>query len=134
MNARWVFVLCLLILLPTIARRDLWSPDEPRHAEAARTTLITGDYLVPHLAGEIYLDKPAPPFWLMAASMKVFGAHDWAARIPFVVLAVLERDRFEKYRDRFPAGSRIAFHGVVGGHEDVAVVHVGPPDDARRPE
>lgn len=83
----FVFGLALVVLLPTIARRDLWAPDEPRHAEVARTMLATSEWLVPHLNGAIYPDKPAPPFWLIAASMRVLGVHDWAARVPTVIAA-----------------------------------------------
>ncbi|MFH0945551.1 MAG: glycosyltransferase family 39 protein [Planctomycetota bacterium] len=82
------FLLGLLVFTPAILRRDLWSPDEPRHAEVARTMLITGEYLVPKLSGELYPDKPAPPFWLMAVSMKLAGGpSEWAARLPFVLAA-----------------------------------------------
>lgn len=80
------FLLGLLVFFPASLRRDLWSPDEPRHAEVARTMLTTGEYLVPKLAGEVYPDKPAPPFWIMATAMKLTGGpSEWAARLPFVL-------------------------------------------------
>jgi 4-amino-4-deoxy-L-arabinose transferase len=47
--------------------------------------LVTGDWVLPHLEGEVYPDKPAPPFWAIAGSMKLFGQSEWAARLPFVL-------------------------------------------------
>ncbi|HEX2726314.1 MAG TPA: glycosyltransferase family 39 protein, partial [Beijerinckiaceae bacterium] len=39
--------------------------------------------------GVVYLDKTPLNMWLMAASYCVFGVHDWAARIPFALAAIL---------------------------------------------
>lgn len=88
-SAGIVFGLAVVVLVPCILWRDLWAPDEPRHAEVARTMLVTSDWLVPHLNGEVYPDKPPPPFWLVAGAMKVLGMHDWSARIPTVVAAAV---------------------------------------------
>ncbi|MFI5401846.1 MAG: ArnT family glycosyltransferase, partial [Planctomycetota bacterium] len=46
--------------------RDLWNPDEPRYAEVAREMRVTGEWLVPHLNGAIYAEKPPLFFWLSA--------------------------------------------------------------------
>ncbi|MCK6461647.1 MAG: phospholipid carrier-dependent glycosyltransferase, partial [Planctomycetes bacterium] len=46
--------------------RDLWNPDEPRYAEVAREMRVTGEWLVPHLNGAIYSEKPPLFFWLSA--------------------------------------------------------------------
>ncbi len=52
--------------LPSLPLRDLWNPDEPRYAEVAREMRETGEWLVPHLNGEIYAEKPPLFFWLSA--------------------------------------------------------------------
>jgi 4-amino-4-deoxy-L-arabinose transferase-like glycosyltransferase len=57
-------------------------------AQAARTMLATGDWVTPRLDGVIYLEKPALYYWPMAVSYKIFGVHDWAARIPFALSAM----------------------------------------------
>ncbi len=57
-------------------------------AQAARTMLATGDWVTPRLDGVIYLEKPPLYFWPIAVSYKVFGVHDWAARIPFALAAM----------------------------------------------
>jgi 4-amino-4-deoxy-L-arabinose transferase-like glycosyltransferase len=43
--------------------------------------------VVPHLQGEPYLDKPPLLYWLVVLSYKLFGVHDWSARlVPAVAL------------------------------------------------
>ncbi len=57
-------------------------------AQAARTMLKTGDWVTARLDGVAYLEKPPLYYWPMILSYKVFGVHDWAARIPFAVCAM----------------------------------------------
>jgi 4-amino-4-deoxy-L-arabinose transferase-like glycosyltransferase len=56
--------------------------DETRYAEIAREMLASGNYTVPHLNGVPWYEKPPLLFWMGAASMRVFGATPWAARLP----------------------------------------------------
>lgn len=56
-----------LTLIPSLGARGLWNPDEPKYAEVAREMRVLGDYLVPHLNGDIYAQKPPLFFWLSAA-------------------------------------------------------------------
>ncbi|MEO6805368.1 MAG: glycosyltransferase family 39 protein, partial [Edaphobacter sp.] len=46
------------------------------------------DYVTPYIDGIRFFDKPPLMYWMAAASMHVFGIHDWAARLP-LALAVL---------------------------------------------
>ena len=69
-----------LLLYPRLNFR-LLEPDEGRYAEIAREMLARGDWVVPHLQGEPYLDKPPLLYWLVVFSYKMFGVHDWAARL-----------------------------------------------------
>lgn len=57
-------------------------------AQAARTMLVSGDWVTPRLDGVIYLEKPPLYYWPMMLSYMVFGVHDWSARIP-VALSVI---------------------------------------------
>ena len=78
-----------LLFLPGLGSRDLWNPDEPRYAEVAREMLLTGEYLVPHLNGDLYTQKPPLQFWAMAASARLTGKLDEAAaRLPAVLSAI----------------------------------------------
>ncbi len=73
-----------------IGAHDLWSPDEPRYAQVAREMLRSGDYIVPHLNGEIYTEKPPLYFWMVAFLSKPFGdVNETTARIPSAVAALL---------------------------------------------
>jgi len=61
------------ILFINLGGWDLWNPDEPRYAEVAREMVKTGNYIVPHINGEIYPDKPPLFFWIVALCSKPFG-------------------------------------------------------------
>jgi 4-amino-4-deoxy-L-arabinose transferase-like glycosyltransferase len=75
-----VVVLAAGLLFPNLSY-PLLEPDEGRYAEIAREMLISGDWVVPTLNGEPYYDKPPLLYWLVAGAFKLFGTHDWAARL-----------------------------------------------------
>lgn len=57
-------------------------------AQIARNMLTSGDWVTARLDGVPYLEKSPLVYWLIAISYKVFGVHDWAARIP-IALSVM---------------------------------------------
>lgn len=59
------------------------------HAQLARNMLQSGDWVIPRLDGVAYVEKAPLPYWMIAVSYLIFGVHDWAARIPFALAAVL---------------------------------------------
>ena len=54
-------------------------------AQIARNMIRSGDWVTPRLDGIVYLEKPPLIYWLIAGSYKIFGEHDWAARVPMVL-------------------------------------------------
>lgn len=64
------------------ARLDaaLLDPEEARYAEIPRQMFAGGQWLVPHLHGQPYLDKPPLVYWLVMLSYQTFGVSDPAAR------------------------------------------------------
>jgi hypothetical protein len=58
-------------------------------AQIARNMLVSGDWVTARLDGVAYLEKAPLVYWMMAASYKIFGVHDWAARLPLVLAVVL---------------------------------------------
>lgn len=78
----WIW-LCLGLL--PLFLRPLWEPDEARYAEIPREMLALGDWLTPRLNYVLYFEKPPLQYWLSAASMKLFGLHPFAARLPLAL-------------------------------------------------
>jgi 4-amino-4-deoxy-L-arabinose transferase-like glycosyltransferase len=58
-------------------------------AQIARNMLNSGDWVIARLDGVPYLEKSPLIYWLIAISYRVFGVHDWAARIPVALAAIL---------------------------------------------
>ncbi|MGA2736311.1 MAG: glycosyltransferase family 39 protein [Bryobacteraceae bacterium] len=57
-------------------------------AQIARTMLTSGDWVTARLDGVAYLEKSPLIYWTIAVAYKIFGVHDWAARIPVVLSAM----------------------------------------------
>ncbi|HEY2039055.1 MAG TPA: glycosyltransferase family 39 protein [Edaphobacter sp.] len=55
------------------------------YTEIAREMLVRHDYVTPYINGVRFFDKPPLMYWMAAASMKIFGVHDWAARLPLAL-------------------------------------------------
>ncbi len=58
-------------------------------ASIARNMLTSGDWITPQLDGIKYMEKPPLKYWLIALSFKVFGVHDYVARLPLALIDVL---------------------------------------------
>lgn len=57
-------------------------------AQIARNMLSSGDWVTARLDGVAYLEKPPLIYWMIAACYKVFGVHDWVARIPVALSSI----------------------------------------------
>ncbi|MBN1881665.1 MAG: glycosyltransferase family 39 protein [Deltaproteobacteria bacterium] len=96
MEKRWYFYILILALLctalyfPGLGVRDLWNPNEPNFAEAAREMMASGDYTVPTRNGEPLGMKPAPYYWLIIGSSYITGGlTETAARLPSALFGML---------------------------------------------
>ena len=101
-----VFLGALLLLLPGLGY-GLWDPWETHYAEVARRITTDGDWVTLHWGNAdsdpaemrklprdeqaeqrfLFFSKPILAFWLMALSFLAFGATEFAARLPMVLLA-----------------------------------------------
>src|SRR5947209_7820204 len=113
---RWGALLFLLIipgvlLYPCLSFR-LFEPDEGRYAEIPREMLIRGEWVIPYLQGEPYLDKPPLLYWLVMGSYQVFGVYDWSARL-VPALAVHATVLLTYLLGRRLLGERAAFFGAL---------------------
>ncbi len=58
-------------------------------AQIARNMLDSGDWVTARLDGVAYLEKAPLKYWLMAIAFRIFGVHDWVARLPVSLSAVI---------------------------------------------
>jgi 4-amino-4-deoxy-L-arabinose transferase-like glycosyltransferase len=69
--------------------RAIWIPLEARYALVAREMWEGGDWILPHLGGMVYPDKPPLLFWSIAlVSSLGAGVNEWTARVPAALAAI----------------------------------------------
>jgi 4-amino-4-deoxy-L-arabinose transferase-like glycosyltransferase len=73
-------ILGLLLLAPIVFLLPPLPIDETRYLAVAWEMRTTGEFLVPHLNGDLYSQKPPLLFWLINAGWLVTGVHAWTAR------------------------------------------------------
>jgi 4-amino-4-deoxy-L-arabinose transferase-like glycosyltransferase len=74
-------------LAATSWMRPLSLPDEGRYVGVAWEMARSGNWLVPTLDTLPYFHKPPLFYWLTAGAISLFGAYEWAARLPTVLAA-----------------------------------------------
>jgi len=81
---------CLVIYFLNLGRWDLWNPDEPRYAQVAREMVDGGDWVLMHVNGKTYEDKPPLFFWLIAFSSFLWqGFSSFSVRFPSALFGTL---------------------------------------------
>jgi 4-amino-4-deoxy-L-arabinose transferase-like glycosyltransferase len=76
-----LLVLAVAWLAATAWLRPLMLPDEGRYIGVAWEMLRSGHWLTPTLDGLPYFHKPPLFYWITAASLRLFGMSEWAARL-----------------------------------------------------
>jgi 4-amino-4-deoxy-L-arabinose transferase-like glycosyltransferase len=74
-------VLVAAVWLATLASRPLFNPDEGRYAEIPREMLSGGDWVIPHLDGLDYIEKPPLQYWATATMYRWLGLSEFSARL-----------------------------------------------------
>lgn len=77
-----------LAYLAVLGIRPLFNPDEGRYVDIPAEMLANHDWVLPHLNGVAYLEKPPLQYWLSAASLALFGHNAWAGRLVTALAAV----------------------------------------------
>jgi len=77
-----IALIAALFFLPFLGGAHLFDWDEINFAEAAREMLSTGEYLRVYINYLPFWEKPPLFLWLQGLSMVVFGAGEFAARLP----------------------------------------------------
>ena len=83
-----VLVAAAIYLGCIISPPSLMDDVDAVQAQIARTMLTSGDWVTARIDGVVYLEKSPLIYWLIAGSYKIFGASDWAARIPIALSCV----------------------------------------------
>ncbi len=83
-----VAIITILIVFFNLGGVPLLDPDEPVYAETPKEMFSFNEFISPRIYGEYWYDKPPMYYWLVAASYKVFGINEFAARFPSAILAV----------------------------------------------
>jgi 4-amino-4-deoxy-L-arabinose transferase-like glycosyltransferase len=71
----WWLYWAALVLIPLLVRTYM-PIDETRYMSVAWDMLLRGDFLVPHLNGRVYSDKPPLLFWIINLGWAVTGVND----------------------------------------------------------
>ena len=79
---------CLILFCWRLGAVPLIGLDEGLYAECAREMLVRSNWIVPTVNNQPFFDKPPLAYWLMAASIKVFGVNSFAARLPSCLAAL----------------------------------------------
>ena len=94
------FIYFILLLIPVFIigfNIDIMDIDASQYAEMSREMSLNNSYLQVFEVGKDYLDKPPFLFWVTAVSMKIFGANNFAYRLPsflFALFALFSTYRF----------------------------------------
>src|SRR5690554_754370 len=69
---------------------DVYMDNEGQRVAPPHEMLLTGEYLIPTLNGEIYLAKPPLLYWMTAAVYSMTGVvNEWTGRLVTAVFSVL---------------------------------------------
>jgi 4-amino-4-deoxy-L-arabinose transferase-like glycosyltransferase len=80
---QWMLLCILVAMVSTVAAGTygLLDNNEGLYAEIAREMIESGDWAMPRLNYDPYIEKPPLLYWSIAVSMIVFGQSEWAVRL-----------------------------------------------------
>jgi 4-amino-4-deoxy-L-arabinose transferase-like glycosyltransferase len=102
---------------------EIIEPDGALYATIAKHIALTGDWLNLIGDGHDWLDKPHFPFWVAAASFKLFGINDFAYKLPGFLFwlggiwytYVLTKKLYNSYTAKIAIVLYVfALHGILG--------------------
>ena len=90
-RGEWIVVLFASIIFITgIASPPRLMDDvDAVQAQISRNMIESGDWVTPRLDGVEYFEKSPLKYWAIAVCFELFGVHDWVARIPIALSAIL---------------------------------------------
>lgn len=83
-----ILAIIMIYILP-LGSYPLLEPDEGRYSEIPREMIESDNYVTPSLNYVKYFEKPAMLYWMNAASFKLLGETEFAARLATALCALL---------------------------------------------
>ncbi len=102
---RWVW---LLLLLPVALFLPALPIDETRYLAVAWEMRAHGEFLVPHLNGVTYADKPPLLFWMINVAWTVLGLNIWSIRLGILAASFASITLFEHLVRRLDPDAALA--------------------------
>lgn len=85
-----ILLFVALVRLVTLGAYPLADTTEARYAEIAREMVATGNWVTPQLDDSVpFWGKPPLSTWVTAASFRIFGINEFAARLPAFIMALI---------------------------------------------
>jgi 4-amino-4-deoxy-L-arabinose transferase-like glycosyltransferase len=84
----WLLAGLLFLFSWFLGWRPFAVPDEGRYVEIAREMVRTGEWIIPHLNGLPYFEKPPLVYWILAGFYKLFGPSYFGMRLPIALFAI----------------------------------------------
>jgi 4-amino-4-deoxy-L-arabinose transferase len=114
----------ILYILP-LGWRPIAIPDETRYAEIPREMIASGEWVVPHLNGLRYFEKPVLGYWLNALSILLFGENAFAIRLTSALATGMTAAIIFFLMRRFGRGSEAGILGAAAYLTCVLVLALG---------
>jgi Dolichyl-phosphate-mannose-protein mannosyltransferase len=99
-DGRWMW---LVLILPVALFLPALPIDETRYLGVAWEMRAHGDFIVPHLNGATYSDKPPLLFWLINIAWTVLGMNVWSVRLGVLAASFATVVMFERLMRRLDA-------------------------------
>ena len=112
--------LWLLLYFGALFAPPVLDDADATHASAARAMATTGDLVTLRVDGVRYLEKAPLPYWLAAASFRVFGYNTFAAHLPQAVAVLLLMLLGHRWANQ-AFGARTGFYTAIGVMTSVGV-------------
>jgi 4-amino-4-deoxy-L-arabinose transferase-like glycosyltransferase len=81
-------IIASIVFFWGLGSMDLLSLNEGRRALAIQEMVVSGNWLLPQLNGELYLTKPPLLYWLSSALAMLGGVNEWTLRLPSALAAI----------------------------------------------
>ena len=92
-----ISILLLTALYVPMLFLGLFDLDEGAFAATSFQMLENNKFLVPMIGEELRLEKPVLTYWIQALSIKIWGANEFALRLPAVLASFFWAYSFSKF-------------------------------------